>query len=149
MSNRSEDFFKRLGNLLKERNNPTDLKASIIGKVVQLEPIIDQIEDGLPLLEEDEELEISEWFRFRCNIDKNSELSGTVPNLLQSAKQIQEVHSNGGAACNMSTAVQYLANAIETVSSCLLNLKCDLKQGDFVIVSSLEETNKYILIDKV
>lgn len=62
MPNQTDDFFKRMGNLLKERENPTDLKSAIIGKVVKLNPIIVQIEDGLALLEENEELEISEWF---------------------------------------------------------------------------------------
>lgn len=43
MSN--DDFFKRIGTLLKERDNPTDLKSSIIGKVVVLQEIIEVDED--------------------------------------------------------------------------------------------------------
>ena len=149
MGNSKDDFFKRLGSLIKERNNPTDLKASIIGKVVQLEPVIVQIEDGVALLEENEELEISEWFRFRCNIDKDKALSSDVPDSLTKAKAIEEVHSQGGAACTMPNAISYLATAIEKITGEILALKCDLKVGDFVVVASLEETNKYILIDKV
>lgn len=147
MSN--EDFFKRLAKELKNRNNPTDLKSSIIGKVVELEPIIVQLNDGEILLVENEELEISEWFKFRCNIDKDSALSSDVPSNLEAAKAVTEVHSQGGSNCSMPNAIEYLATAIEKISGELLALKCELKQGDFVMISSLEETDKYILIDKV
>lgn len=149
MQNSKDDFFKRLGSLIKERNNPTDLKASIIGKVVQLNPVIVQIEDGLALLEENEELEISEWFRFRCNIDKDKALSSDVPEYLQRAESFEEVHSRTGEPCTMPVAIGYLALAIKKITGEILALKCDLKVGDFVEVASLEETNKYILIDKV
>ncbi len=97
----TEDFFKRLANLLNERTNPTDLKASMIGKVVKLSPITIQIDNGNALLVENDELEISEWFRFRCNIDKNKALSSDVPTNLEQAKAVTEVHSYGGTPCQM------------------------------------------------
>ncbi len=145
----SENFFNLLSKALKERNNPTDLKSAIIGKVVELSPITIQIEDEKILLVENEELEISEWFRFRCNIDKNKALSSDVSDNLTKAKAVTEVHSQGGAACTMPNAISFLATAIEKITGEILALKCDLKVGDFVEVASLEETNKYILIDKV
>lgn len=149
MPNQTDDFFKRMGNLLKERENPTDLKSAIIGKVVKLNPIIVQIEDGLALLEENEELEISEWFKFRCNIDKNGALSSDVPDNLTNAKAITEIHSKSGTACTMQNAISYLATAIEKITGEILALKCELKEGDYVEIASLTETNKYILIDKI
>lgn len=59
------DITTVLKNALKTRNNPTDLKPSIIGKVVQISPITVSICEGKILLEENDELFISEWFRFR------------------------------------------------------------------------------------
>ncbi len=134
---------------LQKRNNPTDLKANIIGKVVQLEPIIVSISDGHVLLKESNHLEISEWFRFRCNIDKNNTLSSTVPNNTSSATSVTETHSKSGTACTMPTAISDLATAILGVRDELLALKCNLRQGDYVVVASLEETDKYVLLDKV
>ena len=49
----------------------------------------------------------------------------------------------------MPTAVDYVAKAIEKVTAELLALKCDLKVGDFVVLGSLEQLDKYILVDKV
>jgi len=147
MSN--EDFFQKIARLMQERNNPADLKPSIIGKVVKLDPLTIQIEDGKVLLVENEELEISEWFRFRCNIDKTGALSSDIPSFLNSAKNIQEVHSQGGAACNMSKAINYLCNAVNAITNELLSLKCTLQLDDYVSIASLEELNKYILTDKV
>ena len=138
-----------LKNELQKRNNPTDLKANIIGKVVQLEPIIVSISDGHVLLKENDHLEISEWFRFRCNIDKKSALSSDVPDALKSAKNVKETHSQGGATCGMPRAIEYLATAINKINTELLALKCNLALGDYVSVASLEETDKYILLDKV
>ncbi len=69
------DIVDVLKEKLKERNNPVDLKSIIIGKVVQLEPVIVSVYEGKVLLEENEELFISEWFRFRCNIDKTQRLT--------------------------------------------------------------------------
>lgn len=145
----TEDFFKRLANLLNERTNPTDLKASMIGKVVKLSPITIQIDNGNALLVENDELEISEWFRFRCNIDKDKALSSDVPTNLEQAKAVTEVHSYGGTPCQMPNAITFLATAIEKITGEILSLKCDFKVGDFVLVASLEEENKYILVDKV
>lgn len=66
--------------------NPTDLKAINIGTVVKLEPLTVSLYEGKVLLREDNELYISEWFRFRCNIDKEKTLSQTVPSKLAGAK---------------------------------------------------------------
>ena len=64
-----------LENELKKRTNPTDLKPCIIGKIVLLQPLTVQISEGNILLEEGDELEMSEWFCFRCNIDATGTLS--------------------------------------------------------------------------
>lgn len=148
MSNK-DSFITLIANELRKRNNPSDLKSSIIGKVVNLNPIIVSITDGYILLRENEELEISEWFRFRCNIDKESALSSDVPDALKSAKNVKETHSQGGAACGMPSAIEYLATAINKINTELLALKCNLAIGDYVTVASLEETDKYVLLDKV
>ncbi len=144
-----ENFVEILAGELKNRNNPTDLKASIIGKIVSLEPLTVQIAEGNILLVEGEELEISEWFRFRCDIDKNLTLSETVTQNVELAKNVTETHSYSGTVCNMPQAISYLADAILGVRNELLALKCDLQYGDYVVVSSLEETDRYILLDKV
>ena len=140
------DILKSLINSCK---NPTDLKPSIIGKVVQLSPVIVSINEGKILLEENEELFISEWFRFRCDIDKTEALSSGAPSDLSSARRVSETHSYSGASCNMPTAIDYVAKAIEKVTAELLALKCDLKKGDLVVLCSLDQLDKYILIDKV
>ncbi len=147
MSN--DDFFKRLALALKERENPVDLKPCIIGKVVELSPVTVQTGEENILLVEDEELQLSEWFKFRCNIDSTGALSSSVPSYLESAKSVTEIHSYTGTACTMPEAISYLAQAIQAVTSELLNLKCELTIGDYVIIASLEETDKFILIDKV
>lgn len=144
-----KNIIEVLKNSIKGCKNPTDLKPSIIGKVVQLSPVIVSINEGKILLEENEELFISEWFRFRCNIDKTSKLSGGVPSDLSSARGVSETHSYSGASCNMPSAIDYVAKAIEKVTSELLALKCDLKTGDLVVLGSLEQLDKYILLDKV
>ncbi len=140
------DFFKTE---LNKRNNPTDLKPSIIGKIVVLNPLTVQITEERVLLVEGENLEISEWFKFRCNIDKDGILSSSVPSNTDKAKSIKETHSQGGKPCKMPDAISNLANAILGIRDELLALKCNLSVGDFVIVNSLTETNRYILIDKV
>ena len=129
--------------------NPTDLKAINIAKVVKLEPLTVSLYEGKVLLREDNELYISEWFRFRCNIDKDGTLSSVVPDNLQYAKSITEAHSFTGAPCSIPEAISYLASAISGVNSELFALRCDLKLGDYVAVGSLEQTDRYILLDKV
>lgn len=138
-------FAKEFG----KRNNPTDMKSGIIGKVVQVEPVIVSIDNGKVLLKENNELEISEWFRFRCNIDKEGKLSSDVPSDTDNAEAVSEKHSYTGKACVIPSAISYLASAILGVRDELLALKCELKKGDYVSVSSLEENGKYILLDKV
>ena len=125
------------------------MKPAIIGKVVELQPLTVQISNGNILLIEGEELEIAEWFRFRCNIDATGTLSSTVPTNTDNAESITETHSYTGSACQMPNAISDLASAILGVRDELLALKCNLKVGDFVMINSLEETNRYILIDKV
>lgn len=145
----SESFVEILSKEFKKRDNPIDLKSIIIGKVAQISPIIVQIEDGKILLSENDELEISEWFRFRCNIDNTGTLSSNVPENLENARKITETHSQGGANCQMPNAISYLAEAINAINTELLALKCNLAQGDYVSIGSLDETDKYILLDKV
>ena len=145
-----KDFFKVLAGELKDRDNPSDLKSGIIARVEQISPkIIVSYSESKIFLTENEELLISEWFRFRCNIDKTSVLSSNVPTKISSAKNVTETHSNGGAPCSMPDAISYLADAITGVCNELLALKCDLQVGDFVLLASLEQKDKYILIDKV
>jgi hypothetical protein len=74
-----------LKNALNSRNSPTDLKPAIIGVVKQVSPVIVTIEDGKIDLEENDELEISEWFRFRCDINKTNALSQTVVDKISSS----------------------------------------------------------------
>ncbi len=150
MSNKeNKSFIEMMKNELQQRDNPKDLKSSIVGKVVQLNPIVVRIEDGLVLLTENEELEISEWFRFRCNINKENALSEDVPSDCNNAKAVTETHSYTGTPCQMPNAISYLASAIIKVKNELLALKCVLAVGDYVTVASLEEIDKYILLDKV
>ncbi len=143
------DLARVLKGALKECQNPTDLKAVNIAKVVKLEPLTVSLYEGKVLLREGFELYISEWFRFRCNIDKTSALSSDVPSKLESAKAITETHSFISSACLMPNAITYLADAISAVNAEVLALKCDLKLNDYVAVGSLEQTDRYILIDKV
>lgn len=143
------DLIKILAGKFKENQNPTDLKPSIIGVVKQLEPVIVSINDGAVLLTEGDELFISEWFRLRCNIDKTGALSSDVPSSLESAKGVTETHSQSGSPCSMPDAISYLADAITSINTELLALKCELALDDLVIITSLEQTDKYLLIDKV
>ncbi len=143
------DLAQILASELKKRNNPTDLKPSIIGIVKQLSPLIVSIEDGAFLLTEDDNLLVSEWFRFRCNIDQTGALSSDVPASLESAKGVTETHSQSGTPCTMPDAISYLADAITSINTELLALKCNLALGDEVVISSLEQTDIYIVIDKV
>ena len=145
----NKNFIELLAENLNIRNNPDDLKSNIIAKVVQLDPIIVQISDGKILLKEGDELEISEWFRFRSEIDASGILSENVQSNCDSALSITEIHSYTGSDCMMPNAVSYLANAILGVRDELLKLKCELKQDDFVNIASLETDGKYILLDKV
>jgi len=149
LNKKTETIIDVLKDELKKRNNPTDMKTAIVGKVVQLNPIAVSISDGHVLLKENEHLEISEWFRFRCNIDKDKTLSKTVPDDTKNAKSVTETHSHSGGACAMPNAISDLASAILGVRDELLALKCNLSLGDYVVVASLEETDKYILLDKV
>lgn len=143
------DITQVLKLALKTRNNPKDLKAIHIGKVVLLSPLMISMNEGKTLLEENVELFISEWFRFRCNIDSTSALSSDVLENLNNAKSVMETHSNGGTACQMPNAINYLATAIQKIDIELLALKCILKVDDLVIIGSCEQTDKYVLLDKL
>lgn len=157
------DIARILKNELNKRNNPTDLKSIHIGTVVNVEPVEVSIYEGKVILKENDDLYISEWFRFRCDIDKEKALSEDVPNNIdgsnadcESAKAIHEVHSYGGAPCIMPNAISYLASAISKsntaitkVNEELLNLKCELEKGDYVLIGSLEQLDRFILIDKL
>lgn len=149
MDNESKDIVEVLKKKLNERNNPVDLKSVIIGKVVKLEPLTVSIYEDKVYLTENDELYISEWFRFRCNIDKTKRLTDDVPNELTSAQSVTETHSFTGSPCGMPNAINYLVNAINCINAELLALKCDLKTGDLVSIGSLEQLDRYILLDKV
>ena len=149
MVKKEDDLINVLKNELSNRNNPIDLKPVYIGKIINLSPIQAAVFDGKVILTENDDLLISEQFRLRCNIDKTSILSSDIPDLLEQAKQITETHSSSGTPCNMPTAVEKLANAIDKVKTELLQLKCDLTIGDHVAIASLKQLDRYILIDKV
>lgn len=148
---------------LQKRNNPTDLKSIHIGTVINLEPLTVTIYEGKVTLTEGDDLFISEWFRFRCNIDKTHALSQDVPDDLQQsndfcdqAKEINETHSATGSPCSMPQAISLLADAINSTNSAtekvngeLLALKCELQVGDYVTIGSLEQLDRFIVLDKV
>lgn len=145
-----KDFFDVLAGELKSRNNPVDLKSCIIARVEQIDPVlIVSYAERKIFLTENDELLISEWFRFRCNIDKTTELSANVPSDLESAQAVTEVHSYTGTDCQMPSAIAHLANAITRINTELLALKCNLQIGDDVIIASLEQKDRFLLIDKV
>ena len=144
----NETFAEMLSNEMAKRNNPNDLKSGIIGKIVQVEPIIVSIDNGKILLSENEELEISEWFRFRCKLGKNADDENEVDTTVSTA--IKDLTGSCDAkVCNLSSVVSSFKIAINSIKNELLALKCDLKKNDFVSVASLEENGKYILLDKV
>ncbi|MCD8025091.1 MAG: DUF2577 family protein [Candidatus Gastranaerophilales bacterium] len=150
MAEEQKNFFDTLADELKKRNNPTDLKSAILARVEEITPlIIVSYSDGKIMLTENDELFISEFFRLRCNIDKTGVLSSTVPSDTDNAESITETHSYTGTACNMPDAISSLASAILGVRDELLALKCDLAIGDYVLIASLEQKDRYILIDKV
>jgi len=144
-----KDFFKVLAGELKTRDNPVDLKSGIIATVEQLSPLIVSYTDSKIMLTEGEELIISEFFRFRCDIDKTGVLSSSVPSDTDNAESVTEVHSYTGADCQMPSAISSLASAILGVRDELLALKCDLKIGDLVLLASVEQKDKFVLIDKI
>lgn len=149
MSRDKDNAIEVIKKELIKRDNPTDLKCAIIGKIVQLNPIIVSINDGNILLKENDELIISEWFKFRCAIDKTGVLSVNVPEYTENAKAVTETHSESGLPCAMPNAIIYLASAIIGVRDELLALKCELQTGDSVVVATLEDDDKYILMDKI
>ena len=144
-----KNFFKYLAKEIKNRDNPTDLKEVCFGFVVNLAPLTVSTNGGAFLFVEGEDLFISEQFKLRCDIDKTSALSSDVSSLLNEAKQVVEVHSYTGSDCLMPTAIKKLADAIDIAKTELLNLKCDLKLGDKVILAPLQDMHgAYILFDK-
>ena len=147
--NGKTDIASVLKGCLNKNKAPVDLKPLIIGEVVSLEPLTVATHEKKAFWVENEELFISEWFRYRCNIDKTNLLSQAVPGDLQNAQNVTETHSYTGSPCAMPNAISYLANAIGNINSELLALKCELKVGDLVVIGSLEQTDRYILLDKV
>lgn len=145
-----KNFFNLLADNLKKRDNPKDLKSGIIARVEKIDPlVIVSYADGKIMLTENEELLISEFFRLRCNIDKTGVLSSTVPENTDNAEAISETHSYTGSPCQMPDAISYLAGAILGVRDELLALKCNLQIGDHVLIASLEQKDRFVLIDKI
>ncbi len=158
------DLTTILKQALNSRNNPKDFKAIHIGKVINLNPLTVSIYEGKVQLKENVDMYISEFFRFRCNINKTSELTTQFENDITlstqnctSAEGVSEIHSfTPNLPCTMPSAIAYLStaiqntnNAIKRVNKELLELKCDLKIGDLVELGSLEQTDRFILLDKV
>lgn len=147
---KDKNFFKFLAKEIKNRDNPTDLKQNVIGFVKNLEPLTIATDGDSFIFIEGEDLFILEQFRLRCDMDKTTALSSDVPDLLNGARQVTETHSYGGSPCNMPQTIEKLAQAIEKVNTELLQLKCDLKVGDKVILAPLQDMHgSYVLIDKV
>lgn len=145
-----KNFFNLLADNLKKRDNPKDLKSGIIARVEKIDPlVIVSYADGKIMLTENEELLISEFFRLRCNIDKTGVLSSSVPDNTDNAEAISETHSYTGSPCQMPDAISYLAGAILGVRDELLALKCNLQIGDHVLIASLEQKDRFVLIDKI
>lgn len=145
-----KNFFNLLADNLKKRDNPKDLKSGIIARVEKIDPlVIVSYADGKIMLTENEELLISEFFRLRCNIDKTGVLSSSVPKNTDNAEAISETHSYTGSPCQMPDAISYLAGAILGVRDELLALKCNLQIGDHVLIASLEQKDRFVLIDKI
>lgn len=145
-----KSFTTLLAENFNNCKNPPNYKEAIIAAVVTLEPLSVHIDSEKNLLTEGENLLISEWFRFRCNIDKTTALSAGVPENLDSGKAITETHSyTPNNPCNMPSAISYLASAITKINTELLQLKCNLKKGDYVAICPTEISEKYIVIDKV
>ncbi len=144
-----KDFFQELAEQYKKRDNPTDLKPAIIGIVTGLNPLCVSIDDGLINLFENDNLFLSEWFKIRCQIDENKDLSEQVPDLLQKAQKVKETHSQGGAPCVMPDAIAFVCQALTLINNELLRHKIELRQGDYVILNSAEQEDTYILIDKL
>ena len=147
--NQRKDFFQELAEQYKKRDNPTDLKPAIIGVVTGLNPLCVSIDDGLINLFENDNLILSEWFMIRTEIDKESDLSEQVPNLLEQAQAVKETHSQGGAPCIIPDAVALEGQAVSLINTELFRHKIELKQGDYVILNSAEQQDTYILIDKL
>lgn len=147
---KDKNFFKFLAKEIKNRDNPTDLKQNVIGFVTNIEPLTVSTDGDSFVFIDGEDLFVSEQFRLRCKIDETTALSSDVPNLLNKAKQVTETHSNGGSPCNMPQAIEKLAQAIEKVNTELLQLKCDLKVGDKVVLAPLNDMHgAYIVLDKI
>jgi len=145
-----DKWHYNLAKEFKKRDNPKDFKPSE-AIVVSLSPIVLTVLDSKIKLTEDKNLIISEWFKFRWDIDKTFALSQDVPNLLDDAKNycdeattnvqsylssaqsscasatsVTETHSYGGAPCQMPTAVAALSAAIASVSNAVTEVKADL-----------------------
>ena len=53
------------------------------------------------------------------------------------------------AISHIYNAISNLKGAINSINDELIALKCNLNIGDEVVIVSLEEKNKFVLIDKV
>lgn len=147
---KNSNAYLGFAKMFKERENPPDYKEGLHGIVKVVEPLQVILEDGKLELDEGDELIISEWFRFRCNIDKTTALSAGVPSDLDSARGVTETHSyTPNAPCNMPSAISYTSSAIEKICAELLALKCDLKVGDKLILVPTNVQDKYFVMDKV
>ena len=156
MNKKDYNISRILKDELMKRNNPKDLKSIHLGLITKVSPVTVTIYDGKVVLSEGDNLYISEWFRFRCNINKTGKITDKLQESQQNcdnAKQIKEIHSYGGAECNMPNAISFLATAIEATNFIIENeflpLKCNLQLNDYVIIGSLEQLDKFILLDKL
>ena len=162
MKDKKLDFGYTIAKELKKRDNPKDYKPCE-AFVVSLSPVVVSILDGKIKLVEGKDLIITEWFKKRWDIDKTAALSVDIPGLLsdavslcESATNITETHSYGGAPCQMPNAVSDLSQAIAKVSEAitknkneLLALKLDLQINDKVFVVSSSMDGVFFLVDKV
>lgn len=139
-----------LAKLNKQNINPSSYGECVLAKVINLSPLtLSLANEQIQVSESDSTLLIPEWFQFRCNIDKDSALSGDVPSFTQNAESVTETHSYGGASCSMPDAIGSLSSAILSVKEELFKLKCVLNIGDKCILSPLGSDSQYVLVDKL
>lgn len=141
--------YYELAGEFKSRNNPGSYKEAVIGCIKSVEPLIVTLSDGnIEISLENGLLVLSEAFNLRCNIDKSEKLS-QVDGLLNDANGVSETHSQGGAPCSMPTAIEKLSSAIANIKDEIMNLKCELKQFDRVVLVPSVLKDTYILMERI
>ncbi len=141
--------YYEFANEFKKRDNPGNYKEAVIGSVKSVEPLVVTLSDGaIEISLENGLLTLSEAFNLRCNIDKSEKLS-QVAGLIEDAKSVSETHSQSGAPCNMPNAIAKLSEAISNIKNEVMNLKCELKPLDRVVLVPSNLKDVYILVERI